>query len=159
MTCGGENGTSGSHLAVFSEDVAFACHFVATCLPPTLPPYRSASDISYVSKKLSKMMRNPNSLCHIISIVISCGLGHTCRQTDRQTDTHTHTHTHTHTCTRTHAYWRSTQDQFKETRRVPGFGQHTPGLQSASQHSYNTAVEQSHIVKTVPDYLYYDSDF
>ena len=29
-------GTSGSHLAVFSEDVTFAHHFVAPCLPPTL---------------------------------------------------------------------------------------------------------------------------
>ena len=33
MTCGGENGTSGSNLAVFSEYVAFACHFMAA-LPP-----------------------------------------------------------------------------------------------------------------------------
>ena len=24
--------TNGSHLAVYSEDVVFACHFVATCL-------------------------------------------------------------------------------------------------------------------------------
>ena len=28
-----ENGTNRCHLAGFSEDVAFACHFVATCLP------------------------------------------------------------------------------------------------------------------------------
>ena len=54
MTCGGENGNNGSHLAVFSEDVAFACHFVAPCLPLTLPPYRSASDIGYASKKYLK---------------------------------------------------------------------------------------------------------
>ena len=53
MICGGENGTSGCHLAGFSEDVAFACHFVAT-----LPPYRSATDIGYTSKKLSKMAGN-----------------------------------------------------------------------------------------------------
>ena len=35
VTCGGENGTNGSHVAVFSEDVAFACHFVAPHPPPT----------------------------------------------------------------------------------------------------------------------------
>ena len=35
LICGGENGTDGCHLAGFSEDVAFACHFVATH-PPTL---------------------------------------------------------------------------------------------------------------------------
>ena len=49
---GGANDTSGCHLAVFSEDVAFACHFVATRPPP---PCRSASGIDYPSKKLSKM--------------------------------------------------------------------------------------------------------
>ena len=36
MTCGGENGTNGSHFPVFSEDVAFARHFVAT-RPPSHP--------------------------------------------------------------------------------------------------------------------------
>ena len=51
----GENDTSGCHLAVFSEDVAFARHFVATNLTPTLPSCRSASGIDYPSKKLSKM--------------------------------------------------------------------------------------------------------
>ena len=30
MICGGANDTNGCHLAVFSEDVAFAHHFVAT---------------------------------------------------------------------------------------------------------------------------------
>ena len=60
MTCGGENGTSGSHLAVFSEDVAFACHFVATRLPPTLPSYRNAVLATPV-KKLSKMAGNSAS--------------------------------------------------------------------------------------------------
>ena len=49
LTCGGENGTSGCHLAVFSEDVAFAHHFVASCPPP---PYRSASGIGYTSKTI-----------------------------------------------------------------------------------------------------------
>ena len=34
------------------------CHFVATCLLPTLPSYRSASVISYASKKLSEMADN-----------------------------------------------------------------------------------------------------
>ena len=33
-----ENGTNGSHLAVFSEDVAFACHFVAPRPPPPSHP-------------------------------------------------------------------------------------------------------------------------
>ena len=33
--CGGANDTSGCHLAVFSEDVAVARHFVTT-RPPTL---------------------------------------------------------------------------------------------------------------------------
>ena len=49
----GKNGINGSHLAVFNEDKAFACHFVT---PRLLPPYRSASGIGYASKKLSKMM-------------------------------------------------------------------------------------------------------
>ena len=61
MTCGGENGTLGSHFPVLSEDVAFACHFVASRPPLTLPPYRSASGIGYVSKKLPKMAGNPAS--------------------------------------------------------------------------------------------------
>ena len=34
MTCGGENGTNGYHLALFSVDVAFSYHFVATHSPP-----------------------------------------------------------------------------------------------------------------------------
>ena len=46
---------SGCHLAVFSEDVAFARHFVATRPPSTLSPYRSARGIDYPCKKLSKM--------------------------------------------------------------------------------------------------------
>ena len=33
MICGGANDTSGCHLAVFSEDVAVARHFVATRPP------------------------------------------------------------------------------------------------------------------------------
>ena len=56
MICGGENDTNGCHFAGFSEDVAFACHFVAYHPPPTLPPCRSATDIGYTSKKLSKMV-------------------------------------------------------------------------------------------------------
>ena len=39
-------------LAVFSEDIAVARHFVATRPPPTC---RNASGIDYPSKKLSKM--------------------------------------------------------------------------------------------------------
>ena len=48
VICGSENGTNGHYLAAFSVDVVFAC------LPPC-PPNRSASDIDYVSKKLSKI--------------------------------------------------------------------------------------------------------
>ena len=66
MICGGKNGPNGCYLADFSEDVAFAHHFMATCPPTTLPPYRSAAGIGYASKKLSKMAGNlasypPNS--------------------------------------------------------------------------------------------------
>ena len=50
-----KNGTNSGHLTVFSLDIAFACHFIATHLPSTLSPYRSASGIGYASKKLSKM--------------------------------------------------------------------------------------------------------
>ena len=44
----------GCHLAAFSEDLAFACHFMAIRLPPTLPPYRSASSIDYPVKNYLK---------------------------------------------------------------------------------------------------------
>ena len=54
MTCGGENGTNGSHFPVISEYVAFARHFVATRPPRTLPPCRSATGIGYASKKYLK---------------------------------------------------------------------------------------------------------
>ena len=54
MLYGGANDTSGCHLAIFSEEVAVARHFIATCPPPTLPPCRNASGIDYPSKKLSK---------------------------------------------------------------------------------------------------------
>ena len=49
MTYGGENGTNGSDFPAFIEDVAFAHHFVATHLPPTLTPYRSTGGIGYAS--------------------------------------------------------------------------------------------------------------
>ena len=49
VTCGGENGTNGSHLVVFSKDIIFARHFVAPRLPPTLPSHRSASGIGYTN--------------------------------------------------------------------------------------------------------------
>ena len=38
VTRGGENGTSGCHLAVFSKDIAFTCHLVAPRLPPPSHP-------------------------------------------------------------------------------------------------------------------------
>ena len=44
------NDTSGCHLAVFSENLAVARHFVATRPPPTLPPCKNASGIDYPSK-------------------------------------------------------------------------------------------------------------
>ena len=61
MTCGSENGTNESNLAVFSEDITFVHHFMAPYLTNTLPPYRSASGIRYTSKKLSKMVSNSAS--------------------------------------------------------------------------------------------------
>ena len=56
MICGGEKGTIGCHLAGFSEDIAFARHFVATC-----PPYKSATGIGHLSINLSKMVGNSAS--------------------------------------------------------------------------------------------------
>ena len=56
-----ENGTNGCHLAGFSEDVAFACHFVATRM---LPPYRSATDIAV--KKPSEMAGNLASYSPVV---------------------------------------------------------------------------------------------
>ena len=41
-------------MTVFSKDVAFACHFVATHPLPILPPCRSASGIGYASKNYLK---------------------------------------------------------------------------------------------------------
>ena len=41
--CGGENGTNGCHLGVFSVNVAFARHSMATHPPPTLPGIGYAS--------------------------------------------------------------------------------------------------------------------
>ena len=38
-------------VAVFSEDIAVARHFVATHPPPTLPPCTNASGIDYPCKK------------------------------------------------------------------------------------------------------------
>ena len=55
--CGGENDTNGCHLTGFSEDVAFARHFVAT-----LPPYKSANGIDYASKMVGNSASySPNS--------------------------------------------------------------------------------------------------
>ena len=44
MICGGANDTSGCHLAVFSEDLAVARHFVAIS--------RNASGIDYTPVKI-----------------------------------------------------------------------------------------------------------
>ena len=54
MICGGAHDTSGCHLAVYSEDLTIARHFVATRTPPTLPPCRNASGIDYTSKNYLK---------------------------------------------------------------------------------------------------------
>ena len=48
------------------------------------------------------------------------------------THTHTHarmhTHMHTHTHTHTHVYQLPGQKGFLETRHMPAYGQHAPGL-------------------------------
>ena len=49
------------HLAGFSEDGAFARHFVATHPLLTLPPCGSATVVGYASKKLSKIVGNSAS--------------------------------------------------------------------------------------------------
>ena len=50
MICEGENGTDGHHLAVYSVDVNFDHHFVATHLP-SYPIGVLYSGIGYTSKK------------------------------------------------------------------------------------------------------------
>ena len=55
MICGGENGTVGCHVAGFSEDVAFARHFVAT------HPIGVLVVLAMPVTKLSKMAGNPAS--------------------------------------------------------------------------------------------------
>ena len=63
MTCRGEYDNDGSHLAVFSEDVAFARHFKAPC-----PPYRSTSGVCYASKNYPKWQAiqfGASSICSI----------------------------------------------------------------------------------------------
>ena len=57
MTCGGENGTNGCHLAILSEDIAFAHHFVAPHLPPS-HPIGALVVLAMPVKKLSKMVGN-----------------------------------------------------------------------------------------------------
>ena len=58
VTCGGENGISG-HLAVFSDDIGFACHFMGACLALTLSYYRSASGMATpVKNHLVKLVGN-----------------------------------------------------------------------------------------------------
>ena len=56
--------------------------------------------------------------------------GQTHAHTHMQTPTHTHTHTHTHT----QAYRLPGQRLFHETRCVPTFAQHVPGLKLTSAH-------------------------
>ena len=56
VTCGSENGTIESHLAVFSEYVAFSHHFAATCPPP--PSHLIGVLVVFATsvKQLSKMV-------------------------------------------------------------------------------------------------------
>ena len=64
MICEGENGPNGCHLAGFSEDGAFAHHFVATHPLPTLPPSHPVGVLLILAmpvKKLSKMVGNSAS--------------------------------------------------------------------------------------------------
>ena len=61
MTCGGENGTNGSHSTIFSEDVAFAHHFVVPLSPPPSHPIRVLVAMAMPVKKLTKMAENPAS--------------------------------------------------------------------------------------------------
>ena len=63
--CGCENGHDGCHLAGFSEDIAFAHHFMATRLPPLLP-YRSASGIGYASKNYLKWWETQLAIHQIV---------------------------------------------------------------------------------------------
>ena len=61
MTCGDENGTNGCYLAIFSEDVAFARHFVASHLPPPSHPVGVLLVLAMLIKNLSKMVGNSAS--------------------------------------------------------------------------------------------------
>ena len=47
---------------VLVKTVAFACHFVATHPPPTLPPCRSATDIGYTSKQVDILISKNQAL-------------------------------------------------------------------------------------------------
>ena len=58
MICGGENGTSGSHLAVFSEDLAFSSHFMVPRPPPISHPIGVLVVLATPAKILSKMVGN-----------------------------------------------------------------------------------------------------
>ena len=63
VTCRGEYDINGSHLAVFSEDAAFARHFKAPC-----PPYRNTSGVCYASKNYPKwqtIQLGASSICSI----------------------------------------------------------------------------------------------
>ena len=56
VTCGGENGTNGSHFPVLNEDVAFVHHFVATRPPPPSHPVVVLLVLATPVKNLSKMV-------------------------------------------------------------------------------------------------------
>ena len=61
---GGENDTNECHFASFSEDIAFARHFVSTRLSHTLTPSHPIGVLLVLAmpvKKLSKMAENSAS--------------------------------------------------------------------------------------------------
>ena len=66
MIYGGENGTNGCHLAGFSEDIAFARHFMVTLPPPYSHLIRILLVLATPVKELFTMVENsagysPNS--------------------------------------------------------------------------------------------------
>ena len=56
--CGGENSTNGIHLAVFSEDKAFSCHFMAPTCPPASYPIGVLVVLATAVKRLAKLVGN-----------------------------------------------------------------------------------------------------
>ena len=76
MTCGGENGTNGSRLVVFSDDVALPTNSWLPALPPPFHPIGVLVVLAMPVIKLSKMVGNSISYpvysrySELLSIVI-----------------------------------------------------------------------------------------